>query len=323
MAAFGFDAPISGPDGQIDIYVYEFRASTAYGITEPLTPEADQSESRVLLRASRAADVAITAHEIFHVLQDSVWVPGGVFLDEATAEWAQQRAFPEAGYTQTFEPSVPLDCVDDSLCPEAGYQSWSFFEFLAERYGAGIVREVYEQARTLRVVRDGGPPGLAAISAALVARGSSLGVAFRGFALANILGDFTLESLRDSGAALFTETRTLRTGTKDGRLPRRRFSVDHLATTYVPVRGGTAGRPGRCRKATLRLDITGPASDAFAGASVGEAKPRSIAVTGGRGRLTLRSWSTCGRAELMLALINGSPNADDKAFTVKATLRPR
>ena len=43
----------------------------------------------------------------------------------------------------------------------------------------------------------------------------------------------------------------------------------------------------------------------------------------GRGRLTLRSWSTCSRAEAVLALINAGTSGDNRTYAVAATLTPR
>ena len=126
-AAFGFDTLLSGPDAHVDIYVYDLRAASEDGVTGPRSPDADQSESYILLRTGVATSLSVTAHEMFHALQDSVWVPGGKFLDEATAVWAQERAFPDEGFSTDLDPAQSLDCADPTACPDAGYQSWSFF----------------------------------------------------------------------------------------------------------------------------------------------------------------------------------------------------
>jgi hypothetical protein len=321
-AAFGFDPPLTGSDGHIDIYVYAFRRSTADGITSPVSPDADQSESSIAIGKDQAQDSSVVAHEVFHVLQDSVWVLGGTFLDEATAEWAQQRTVPAAGFSVGLDPTIPLDCVDPVACPTGGYQSWSFFESLSEHYGSRIVREIFDRARDLRVNRTG-ETSLTAINAALSAHGATLGIAFRDFALANIDGDYTLDELKGSGIGGLTDSKTLRTGTKPGKLPRRRAMVDHLATSYLPVVGGGGKNKGGCRKATLRVDITGPNADAFAGYVLGAHKAKPVALSGGRGHVTVRSWSTCSKSEMTLALINAGVSGDDRAFTVTGKLTAR
>ena len=318
-AAFGFDPPLTGSDGKIDIYVYAFRRSNSDGITNPVSPEADQSESSILIGTDKAQDISVVAHEVFHVLQDSVWVRGGTFLDEATAQWAQERAFPAAGFSMDFDPAVPLDCTDAAACPTGGYQAWPFFEFLAERHGPRIVREIFDRARDLRVNRTQ-ETSIGAIAAALAARGVTLGTAFRDFALANIDGDYTLDQLRGSGIGGLTDTKTLRTGASSGRLPRRRATVDHLAASYLPVTGGGGKRKGGCRKATLRLDISGPKGDASAGYVLGSRKPKSVRLVGGRARVTVRPWSTCSKSEMTLALVNSSGSDDDRTFTVTGRL---
>jgi hypothetical protein len=321
-AAFGFDPPLTGSDGHIDIYVYSFRRANADGLTSPLSPDADQSESSIFIGVDKAQDLSVVAHEVFHVLQDSVWVLGGGFLDEATAEWAQQRTFPSEGFSVDLDPGVPLDCVDAAVCPQGGYQSWSFFEFLAERHGPRVVREIFDQARNLRVNRTG-ETSLTAIGAALAAHGATLGDAFRDFALANIDGDYTLGQLQGSGIGGLTDAKALRTGSSSGKVPRRRTTVDHLATSYIPVTGGGGKRKGRCRKATLRLNVSGPTADAAAGYVVGSHKATRVALVGGRGSVTLRSWSTCSKSELTLALINTGVAGDGRAFAVTGRVTAR
>jgi hypothetical protein len=249
-------------------------------------------------------------------------VLGGSFLDEATAEWAQQRAFPAAGFSIDLDPTVPLDCVDPVACPTGGYQSWSFFESLAEHYGAHIVREIFDRAKELRVNRTG-ETSLTAISGALAAHGATLGTAFRDFALANIDGDYTLEQLNGSGFGGLTDTKALRTGSSSGRLPRRKAKVDHLAASYLPVTGGGGKKKGGCRKATLRIDISGPKVDASAGYVLGSHKAKPVALTGGRARVTVRSWSTCSKSEMTLALVNAGVSGDDRPFTVTGQLTAR
>jgi hypothetical protein len=319
---FGFDPPLTGSDGHIDVYVYAFRRSTNDGMTSPVSPDADQSESSILIGKDQAQDLSVVAHEVFHVLQDSVWVLGGSFLDEATAEWAQQSAFPSAGFSVDLDPSIPLDCIDAVACPQGGYQSWSFFEFLTERYGPRTVREIFDRARELRVNRTP-ETSLSAIGGVLAAHGTSLATAFRDFALANIDGDYTLDQLKGSGISGLIDTKALRTGASSGKLPRRRMTVDHLATGYLPVIGGGGKKKGRCRKATLRLDIAGPAADASAGYVLGSHKAKPVALAGGRGHVTVRSWSTCSKSEMTLALVNGATSGDDRPFTVTGRLTAR
>ncbi|MDX6475789.1 MAG: hypothetical protein QOH95_1300, partial [Gaiellaceae bacterium] len=284
----------------------------------------DQSESVVLLRTSKATDRGVTAHEVFHVLQNSVWVRAGKFLQEATAVWAQQRAFPGEGFSTDLDPTAPLDCFDDDVCANAGYQSWSFFEFLAERDGPHIVREIFDQAKALQINRNGSTldpvAALAAISAALAPHHRMLGPTFRDFALANINGDYSLGELRDAGLGYLTDTKPLRTGASTGTLARRVVTINHLATNYLPVAAGGGKKHGRCRKATLRLDIAGPKSDAYAGYALGDRKSKTIAIANGRGHLTLHSWSTCGGPELILALVNSATSRDDLTFITTATL---
>src|SRR4051812_3682063 len=57
-AAFGFDPPLTGSDGHIDVFVYAFRRSTSDGLTSPVSPDADQSESSILIGKDQAQDLS-------------------------------------------------------------------------------------------------------------------------------------------------------------------------------------------------------------------------------------------------------------------------
>src|SRR3954453_4921606 len=61
-AAFGFDPPLTGSDGRIDVYVYSFRRANADGLTSPNAPDADQSESSILIGVDKAQDLSVVAH---------------------------------------------------------------------------------------------------------------------------------------------------------------------------------------------------------------------------------------------------------------------
>src|SRR3954464_7627767 len=75
--------------------------------------------------------------------------------------------------TLTVPPGAPLDCPGTSCGAGrdgAGYGQWIFVEYLAERFGDGIVREVFEHAAAIGG-NDGRANALDAIAATVAAHG--------------------------------------------------------------------------------------------------------------------------------------------------------
>ena len=113
------------------------------------------------------------AHELFHTIQFGIWDPSDSWMLEGTAEWA---GYAVDNYNATdvgsgtladtiAQPDMSLDCLSDACGPgpyeNHGYSRWSFFEYLAERYGNLFVRDVFTAGAAA-----GAPPvtGLAALS---------------------------------------------------------------------------------------------------------------------------------------------------------------
>jgi hypothetical protein len=103
-------------------------------------------------------------------------------------------------------------------------------------------------------------------------------------------------------------------------------TLDHLAAAFYRLRSGSdaAGSGGRrCRRASLRVRITGPkdleAPLFWAPFRPRRGKARQIELEEGRATVEL-PWSTCGGKEVGVALLNPSAIADDRTFTVTVAL---
>src|SRR5712691_197064 len=150
VGAWGFPAPVDDGDGRTDLYLYDL-PGCCNAATYP-DPQRDGRASASIALRPGADDAPTVAHEFFHVLQFSMWGRNEAgFLVEASAQWAYARVAEPNGKPRGYwlEPQVPLDCLGPSCGPtryeQEGYWRWPFLEFLTERYGIGLLREVYAQ----------------------------------------------------------------------------------------------------------------------------------------------------------------------------------
>src|SRR5439155_19048591 len=164
--ADGYPAPLSdgalGGDSRTDIYVEDLSSfGGAIGLAEWDT-NTPQTSAFVLLAGDQpelALDQHTIAHEFFHVLQMSVWLPPQVsdyWLLEGSAEWMGYRTNAYRGdHPFGFGPTdMALDCRDPlglMMCDltdsykNNGYSRWPFFEYLTENYGSSFVNDIFAQ----------------------------------------------------------------------------------------------------------------------------------------------------------------------------------
>src|SRR6266566_2544022 len=193
--ADGYAPPISdaafSTDARIDIYVEDtaFLGGGATGATAWDT-NTDQASAFILLAGDKpelAFDQHTIAHELFHVLQMSVWLPwrptqvSDLWLLEGSAEWMGYRTNAYRGdHPLDFgPPDMSLDCRDpisgNVMCDlnmyrNDGYSRWPFFEYVTELYGTSFVEDVLAQGAA-------GSPNTTAVTAlanALVTKGTTL-----------------------------------------------------------------------------------------------------------------------------------------------------
>jgi hypothetical protein len=323
LLALGYPAPLNDGDGKIDVFVTDL-AAPAFGYATPDNPLAAQSSGWIALDPAFGTSIHPIAHELYHLIQFSIWMGDQTWLAEATAEWSGLRlaGYPAYGLSLFDAPGVSLDCYGPS-CGETGYEMggynrWIFVEYLAQRFGTGIVEELFERARDLGST---GAPNVP-LEAAFAARGTSLSAVFSDFARQNMTGGYTAGGLQGREA---TPAATVYTGTESATLDPESVVVNHLGARYVSFRAALEGEivSTPCYAATLTLTVTVPSG-------IG-AKPlwywngpggaaTALPLDGSTAKLSV-PWYTCSteyRGTLMLP--NPSVTTDAQEFVVSASL---
>ncbi len=337
--ADGYPRPLSdgvlGGDGRIDIYVDDLSASV--GVAGFAVPDAAaNTTSGYIQLAGNLHEAAFTqhviAHELFHLVQFSLWLPTQLtdyWLLEASAEWMGFRVDGYPAPSGLGPSDMALDCRDPggknqcdlSQYLNNGYSRWPFFEYLSEKYGASFLTGVLAQGLA-------GAPGttaIASVAAALAAGGTTLADAYNAWTRTELTSSYSVPALQavkphPYGAPIFT-------GTSSGPVTAQKVAVNHLSTRYLQFSRGPAsgGSPATvCWKATLSISVTIPAGSLsqpvfYWDGGGGSAVP--LSVNGSTATASL-PWDTCTWAsgEGFLALPNASQAVDAADFGVSATL---
>src|SRR4051795_10174989 len=316
-ANMGWPAPASGIQVSIDDFAADgcapFGNPSPAGVATPLSRwNAFIESGNIHLDAHTGLTYHIIAHEIFHLVEDSMAPGVDRWLQEGTAEWAAVRADKAAGGEEK-NPDRTLDCVGsrcgDTNFDQNGYPGWMLFEYLAERYGDSKVKAVWDQAAANPL-----PLGTTDFSAVLPA-GTSLGSFFNDYTTARMTGAFTLPALVGSRPEVYAE---IPVGTISGALPETPVAVNHLAVRYVTLlHGSDPTLP--CFAARLTVNVAIPPGVAsaptyYANTTTAVAQP--LTVTGSTATITV-PWNTCaGSPNAYLSLPNDTLDLDGREFTV-------
>ncbi len=340
--ADGFPAPMSdgalGGDARTDIYVDN---PGALALTVPDNLAASPTSAYIELDGSQ--DVALQqhtiAHELFHVLQLSIWQPlpfpahlPDYWLLEGSAEW---MGFRVDRYNPSFGidlgPSdMTLDCRDPlagNMCDltddykNNGYSRWPFFEYLFEKYGASFIRDIFTQGAA-------GAPGatsMSAIAAALVAKGTTLEDTYNAWITTDMTAGYSVKALQSTKPVAYA---SVETGIVAGPLDVPKVDVNHLSTRYLKFTRGDGDASHLCYTATLNLSVAMPAGTYSKPVFWWDAKgssPVQLAVNGNTATAAI-PWDTCTYPSNggYLALSNASSTAtavvDAADFVVTASL---
>ena len=349
--ADGYPRPLSdgvlGGDGRIDIYVKDYSAAPGVLASADWDSNALTTSGFIEL-AGNIPNESFTqhtiAHELFHLVQFSVWLPrklwpsppdlSDAWLLEATAEWMGFRVdnYPTVDPAKLGPSDMALDCRDplggtSNKCDLTddylgnGYSRWSFVEYLNEAYGSSFVKNIFAQG----FAGDPGATATSALAAALAAKGTTITDAYNAWTRAEVSSSYTVGSLqtvrpRPYGAPIFT-------GVVSGPVTAQKVAVNHLSTRFLQFNrgralGGTAG--SACWKATLSLTVTIPAGTLSQPVFYWDGAGSStvpLSVNGNQATASI-PWDTCTWAsgEGFLALPNASLNVDAADFNVSATL---
>ena len=339
--ADGFPAPMSdgvlGGDSRIDIYVDN---PGAIGVTVPDNLAATQTSSYIELDGS--LDIALQqhtiAHELFHVVQLSMWNPTPMpahlpdyWLLEGSAEW---MGFSVDKYNPSFGidlgPSdLALDCRDPlggNMCDltddyrNNGYSRWPFFEYLFEKYGPTFIRDIFTQGAA-------GAPGatsMSAISAALAVKGTTLEDTYNAWITTDMTGGYSVKAL----VLKPIPYATVQTGVVAGPITVPKVDVNHLSTRYVKFTRGDDDASHICYVATLNLTVTMPAGTYSKPVFYWDGKgssPTPLSVNGSTATAAI-PWDTCAYPSNAgyLAISNASSTStaivDAADFSISATL---
>ena len=349
--ADGYPRPLSdgvaGGDGRIDIYVEDYTTLPGALASSGWDVDGLTSPGFIELAGNRPVDAFTQhtiAHELFHLVQFAVWIPrhlwspplsaSDLWLAEASAEWMGFRVdgYPSVDAGNLGPSDMALDCRDpfggfSNKCDLTsdylgnGYSRWPFFEFLSEKYGTSFVNDIFLQG----IAGDPGTTAIGAVSAALVAKGTTLADTYNAWARAEVSSAYSVAALqkvkpRPYGAPIYT-------GVASGAVTSQKVAVNHLSTRFLQFNRGRASGGSSssvCWKATLSITVTIPAGTlsqpVFYWDGAG-AQTVGLSVNGNKATGSI-PWDTCSWAsgEGFLALPNASQNVDAADFDVSATL---
>lgn len=331
--ADGYAAPLSdagaGGDNRIDIYVADLSTLNALGYTDSDNFAASPTDAFIVLNGADPGGMTqlTIAHELFHAIQFGIWLPAAVddyWLLESSAEWMGYRA---SGYPNGVEvgPSdMALDCRDPLFTNRCdlvddyrnnGYSRWPFWEFLVERYGASFVKDVFTQGA------GGAPSATAALSQALVAKGTTLTAMYNAWSAVELNGAYTVKDLQGRKPVTYA---SVDTGVDAGALPTVKVPLNHLSTRFVKFVPGDNDASHVCYNATLALTVTIPVGTLSAPTFYWDAKgstPVALTVNGSTATANI-PWDTCTYTSQAgyLMLSNASLNVDAADFVVDSTL---
>ncbi|CAB4699754.1 MAG: hypothetical protein F2667_04640 [Actinobacteria bacterium] len=282
----GYDRPPSdgatrrnGGNAKFDVYLQDLGARTLYGYCAPedFAPGSkrrttsycvlDNDFSSTQFGAPAADSLRVTAaHEFFHAIQFGYDYREDRWLLESTATWMEER-FADAtddnlqylDHGQLAKPGSSLDVYDADGFNQ--YANWVWWEYLAERFGNGIVRQVWDQAGE---GRSQGKAYSTQAVARVLARRSSLTRVFAAYAAANTAPAATYAEGHKWPAA-----EPLQSWTLSPSSPRATTTatINHLASQSVEIRPDPA-LIGAAWSVTATVDGPGRATSPAAYLSV-------------------------------------------------------
>jgi hypothetical protein len=367
----GYRRPLSdlrsrnhGRNGKLDVYLADVGGRGIYGYCTSDDPRrarsfavsaycvVDDDFSRRQFSAGtsgrRALEVT-AAHEFFHAVQFAYdWLEDR-WLMEGTASWMEDEVYPTINDNLQYLPSspvsrnlfwLPLDGWNpDGSSPQSSfvYGTWIFWRHLDERFGAAVVRDVWNRVR-------GAPFAIQAVNAALMARGTTFGDVFPAFGVAN----FTPETS-------YAEGPLYRTVRNVGPVPSATYELTSAAPAVNPAPiemphmsndyYGFVPGPGLTAASTLAVRVTtqgvGGAANLIVFNVDGTRTVVPVPIFGGTSSLTTVPFGLGVVSRVTLVLTNASTRfdrcgdatrppyyscygfpVDDHAYTFTATATP-
>jgi hypothetical protein len=319
-----------GGDGRVDIYVQAIAAQGEAG--EADANAAGPSSGYILLDSNVGTTYHVIAHELFHLMQYGTFASNSLtdgWLYEAAADWMGYRTdgYGISGGSQPIRVGhneFSLDCRDailtQILCARNpyyndGYSRWTFFQFLAEKYGNAFTKDIFAQ-----LAITGAGTSLASLTAALVAKGTTLSDTYNAWATAELTGAYSVKALQGLKPTPYASVSTgVTSGTTVTKVP-----LNHLSTRFVKFTRGDDDASHICYDATLNVSVALPAGTLSKPAFYWDVKggsPVQLTVNGSTASADI-PWDTCTYTSNAgyLALANASANIDAADFVVTTTL---
>jgi hypothetical protein len=336
--ADGYAAPLSdaglGGDNRVDIYVQDMATLGEAGEADP--DNIGPSSGFILLDSVFGTSYHVIAHELFHVIQFGIYASSDItdgWLYEASAEWMGYRTdgYSTSGGTQPItvgHNEFSLDCrdpvQDQILCArdvyyDNGYSRWPFFQFLADRYGNAFMKDIFTQ-----LAANGPGTSLASLTAALVAKGTTISDTYNAWATAELTGAYSVKVLQGLKPSVYASVSTgvTNSGTTVTKVP-----LNHLSTRFVKFTRGDDDAAHVCYDATLNISVALPAGTSSKPAFYWDVKggsPVQLTVNGSTASADI-PWDTCtytsNAGYLVLPNASTSIDAADFVVTTKLTVK--
>jgi len=338
LTGLGFAAPVDdamATPGLIDYYVVDLsqqKLSFAVGSDGPSAPTSgsiDFGKAEI----DSANESWEAASSLFGVFEFRWWTDLGLGDDWAFFGPSQWLGFKTLGYpgisTVDLGPvGGSLDCNDpynplqqQQRCStvtieETGQTHWTFWEYLAQRFGATFVTDMFSQQNS------SGGTALSGLQAALTARGTSLDDVFHDWSVRTMTGGWNIPVLDAAAPPLAA---TISTGATTANLGSQTFSVDHLATRYIAFTRGDNAGDHPCFQATLTITVGYPSTISARPVFYWNA-PGTTAVeltpTSSTSATAAFPWDTCLWASNkgLLSLTNSSTTTNAALFPVTSTI---
>lgn len=295
VSVLGFPAPKEDDDGKVDIYIDDIAdpAVSGYGHSDrDVTPAV--SGWIELDNTLGVRDQSVVAHELFHVIQFGMILKQFGIASEATANWAASLVTGVTELTHWGDHSS-LDCFGRSCGDEKGYSRWSFYRFVTDRYGVGIVREMWMQPTD---------DPTAALDVVLAKRGTSVQREFVAFENATL----------DKRSPQFPYLEP-----KFGSAATMHLGLPYLASGQPSIEQPSTGE--MCRAAVLHVTVTTAAPDISVAYVRTRGKPVVLALTNGSASFDLTDWRSCLAGNVWLIVSNGGLKS--AGVDVTAAIVPR
>jgi MYXO-CTERM domain-containing protein len=329
--ALGFRRPLSdatiannGGDGRFDVYLLDFARAADGAFRVDICPSGERCIGYVVQENDFAgygypslteATTILGSHEYFHAVQAAYDNAQDVVISEGTAVWATEHDAPETGDFEAFihgyldRPDRSLDSPPPGPVPSFAYGSAIFFEFLSQRHGVAIIRQLWErlengQGDPAEPQNQANPTWLVQLDALLRREHqSSFAQAFREFATWNLY----LGSAADPSRSYARGSTYPQPATTDVPVPTYKpaLRVYYASTQYFRVASN-----GRAAMTAALIDDPASADDDVAGLSLVVVSRRAgvnvqqVAPADVQSPTVAETVDTSGGADLLVAVIN-------------------